>query len=174
MNLIDYQNRILEKVKKLKYLKDQFLLEEHTNIRQVVSQRDPVWIEPQVGYRIKLSVDYLRTSDDAFQIIRKLATRQKDASKRLKQIAGAIPEEYLDGQSQMINTVNLQEVHNTFIASGTHLFYFVMSYRYHKEVTRDEKLIIFCQLASQYADELHFTDIYEQSGEVEYPLIYAK
>lgn len=174
LNLIDYQNRILEKVKKLKYLKDQFLLEEHTNIRQIVSQRDPVWIEPQVGYRIKLSIDYLRTSDDAFRIIQKLAVRQKDASKRLKQIAGAIPEEYLNGQSQMIDTVNLQEVHNTFIASGTHLFYFVMSYRYRKEVTRDEKLIIFCQLASQYADELHFTDIYEQSGEVEYPLIYAK
>lgn len=174
LNLIDYQNRILEKVKKLKYLKDQFLLEEHTNIRQIVSQRDPVWIEPQVGYRIKLSIDYLRTSDDAFRIIQKLAVRQKDASKRLKQIAGAIPEEYLNGQSQMIDTVNLQEVHNTFIASGTHLFYFVMSYRYRKEVTRDEKLIFFCQLASQYADELHFTDIYEQSGEVEYPLIYAK
>ena len=33
LNLIDYQNRILEKVKKLKYLKDQFLLEEHTSIR---------------------------------------------------------------------------------------------------------------------------------------------
>ena len=28
LNLIDYQNRIFEKVKKLKYLKDQFLLEE--------------------------------------------------------------------------------------------------------------------------------------------------
>jgi len=41
-------------------------------------------------------------------------------------------------------------------------------------VTRGEKLIFFCQLASQYADELRFTDTYEISDEVEYPLIYAK
>lgn len=174
LNLIDYQNRILEKVKKLKYLKDQFLLEEHTDIRQVISQKNPVWMEPQVGYRIKLSIDYLRTSDEALQLMRKLAARQKNSSRGMKQLADAIPEEYLDGQSQRIDSVNLQEVHNAFLASSAHLFYFVMNYRYRKEVTRSEKLIFFCQLASQYADELHFTDTYEVSGEVEYPLIYSR
>ena len=81
------------------------------------------------------------------------------------------PEGYLDGQSQMIDTVNVQEVHNSFMASSTHLFSLVMNYRYRKEVTRGEKLIFFCQLASQYADELRFTDTYEISDEVEYPLI---
>ena len=43
-----------------------------------------------------------------------------------------------------------------------------------KEKKSGEKLIFFCQLASQYADELRFTDTYEISDEVEYPLIYAK
>ena len=174
LNLIDYQNRIFEKVKKLKYLKDQFLLEEHTSIRSVAAQKNPVWMEPQVGYRIKLSIDNLRTSDEAFQILKKLVARQKNSPKGMKQLADAIPEGYLDGQSQMIDTVNLQEVHNSFMASSTHLFSFVMNYRYRKEVTRGEKLIFFCQLASQYADELRFTDTYEISDEVEYPLIYAK
>lgn len=174
LNLIDYQNRILEKVKKLKYLKDQFLLEEHTDIRQVVAQKNPVWMEPQVGYRIKLSIDNLRTSDEAFQLMKKLAARQKNSSRGMKQLADAIPEEYLDGQSQTIDSVNLQEVHNAFMASSAHLFYFVMNYRFRKEVTRGEKLIFFSQLASQYADELHFTDTYETSGEVEYPLIYSR
>ena len=42
----------------------------------------------------------------------------------MKQLADAIPEGYLDGQSQMIDTVNLQEVHNSFMASSTHLFSF--------------------------------------------------
>lgn len=174
LNLIDYQNRILEKVKKLKYLKDQFLLEEYTDIRQIVAQKNPVWMEPHVGYRIKLSIDHLRTSDEAFQILKKLAMRQKNSVRGKNQLAEAIPEGYLDGQSQMLDAVNLQEVHNAFIASGTHLFYFVMNYRYRKDVTRNEKLIFFCQLASQYADQLHFTDSYEAVGEVEYPLIYAK
>lgn len=174
LNLIDYQNRILEKAKKLKYLKDQFLLEEYTNIRQVLSQKNPVWMESQTGYRIKLSIDCLRTSDDAFQVIRKLASRQKSISKGMKQVAEPIPEEYLGEQSQVIDTVNLQEVHNAFMASGTHLFYFVMNYSYRKKVSRNEKLVFFCQLASQFADELLFTTTYEVSDDVEYPLIYAQ
>lgn len=174
LNLIDYQNRILEKVKRLKYLKDQFLLEEHTDIRQILAQKNPVWMEPQVGYRVKLSIENLRTSDEAFLLIRKLTAKQKNVSQGLKQIAEAIPAEYLSDQSQTIDTVNLQEIRNAFMASGSHLFYFVMNYHYRQEVPRSEKLIYFCQLASQYADELRFTDVYETSVEVEYPLIYAK
>lgn len=174
LNLIDYQNRIFEKIRKLKYLKDQFLLEENTNIRQVLSGRNPVWMEPQINYRIKLSVDALRTSDEAFQIIRKLAARQKIRKNTLKNLAAPIPEGYLDGQSEVVDMVNLQEVYNAFEASGAHLFYFVMNYRYCKDVTSEDKLIYFCQLASQYADKLNFTECYEHSGEVEYPIIYPK
>lgn len=174
LNLIDYQNRIFEKIRKLKYLKDQFLLEENTNIRQVLSGRNPVWMEPQINYRIKLSVDALRTSDEAFQIIRKLAARQKIRKNTLKNLAAPIPEGYLDGQSEVVDMVNLQEVYNAFEASGAHLFYFVMNYRYCKDVTSEDKLIYFCQLASQYADKLNFTEGYEHSGEVEYPIIYPK
>lgn len=51
LNLIAYQNRIFEKVRRLKYLRDQFLIEEKTDIRQVVSMRNPVWMEPQTKDR---------------------------------------------------------------------------------------------------------------------------
>ena len=130
LNLIDYQNRIFEKVKKLKYLSEQFLLEENTNIRQLMSQKNPVWIEPQASYRIKLSIDTLRTSDEAFELIKKLANRQKNKFKGSRLLAEAIPEGYLNAQAQQIDTVNLQEVHNAFMASGNHLFYFVINYKF--------------------------------------------
>lgn len=42
LNMIEYQNRIFEKVRKLKYLKGQFLLEENTNIKQVLAERNHV------------------------------------------------------------------------------------------------------------------------------------
>jgi hypothetical protein len=54
--MIDYQNRIFEKVKKLKYLKDQFRWEEATDVRQVIATRNAVWMEPQPKYYIKLSI----------------------------------------------------------------------------------------------------------------------
>lgn len=46
LHQIEYQNRIWIKVRQLKYLKDQILLEEETNIRQVLSLQNAVWLEP--------------------------------------------------------------------------------------------------------------------------------
>lgn len=77
LNMIDYQNRIFEKVKKLKYLKDQFRWEEATDVRQVIAARNAVWMEPQPKYYIKLSIDNLRTSDEALQCISLLSEKLK-------------------------------------------------------------------------------------------------
>ena len=165
LNLIAYQNRIFEKVRRLKYLRDQFLLEEKSDIRQQLSLMNPVWMEPQTNYRIKLSVDELRTSATALELIKKVVSRQKNLVRGPKNIAEAIPQEFLEADSEM---------YNAFAASSSHLFRFVMNYRYHKEVDTNGKILYFCQIASQYADGLDFTDTYETDCGVEYPLIYSK
>ena len=174
LNLIAYQNRIFEKVRRLKYLRDQFLLEENTDIRRVIGEKNPVWMEPQPNYRIKLSLSNLHTSEVALELIRKVMSRRKQDSRGPRNVAGAIPESYLSQAGEVMDRVNLQEVFNAFAASGTHLFRFVMNYSYGKSVAEEDKLLFFCQLASQYADELDFTDRYESTSEVEYPLIYLR
>ena len=174
LNLIAYQNRIFEKVRKLKYLRDQFLLEANTDIKRMLAERNPVWMEPSASYRIKLSIDNLRNSTDATELIRKVMARRKDKTKGPQNVAEAIPPEYLSEAGELFDAINLQEVFNAFSASGTHLFRFVMSYSYPKQVSEGEKVLFFCQIASQYADSLDFTDRYESTADVEYPLIYAK
>lgn len=64
-------------MKKLKYLKDQFRWEESTDVRQVIATRNAVWMEPQPKYYIKLSIDNLRTSDEALQCINILSEKLK-------------------------------------------------------------------------------------------------
>ena len=54
LNLIDYQNRIFEKVKKLKYLKDQFLLEEHTSIRSALAVTSK--LEPAIVMGLSVTI----------------------------------------------------------------------------------------------------------------------
>ena len=182
LNMIDYQSRILEKVRKLKYLKDQFLLEESTDIREMLSKTNPVWIEPQTNYRIKLSLENLRTSDEAMQAIRKLASKHKEKKVRLSNVAAAIPEQFLSGGSERLDAVDLQEVYNAFCTSGEQLFRFIMNSNGSEkfgvgaiqEATEEERLVYFCQLVSQYADELNITDKYERWGDIEYPVIRVK
>lgn len=174
LNMIEYQNRIFEKVRKLKYLKEQFLLEENSDIKQVLAARNHVWMEPQVNYRIKLSINYLRNSDEALVLIKKLAAKLKNRGDKSKAVAGAIPAEYLESKSEVINQVNLREVYNSFVASGEHLFAFVMNYSYKKMVSTEDKLVFFCQIASEYAENLNFTDRYQCTDKVEYPLVFPK
>lgn len=154
LNMIDYQNRIFEKVKKLKYLKDQFRWEEATDVRQVITTRNAVWMEPQPKYYIKLSIDNLRTSDEALQCISILSEKlKKGKGRRLDSLAEPIPDDYLKGNRQKLEAVNLQEIYNAFSASSTHLFAFVMNYQYDKKQSREDKLVYFCQIASQYVDK---------------------
>lgn len=136
--------------------------------------RNPVWIEPQTNYRIKLLVDNLRTSAVALEIIRKIISKRKNLAKDPKNIADAIPQEYMKTEGEVLDQINLQEIYNAFSASSSHLFKFAMSYNYHKKLSTDDKILFFAQIASQYAEGLNFTDKYETSHNVEYPLIYSR
>lgn len=175
LNLIDYQNRIFEKVKKLKYLKDQFRWEDSTDVRQLLSARNAVWMEPQPKYFIKLSIDNLRTSDEALQCIRSLSERLlKRAAGVRGNIADPIPEDFLKKKQRTISAININELFNAFSASSAALFQFVMSYNYKHRTTFEDRLVCFCQVASQYTDRLRFTGEYKIDDGVEYPVIFAK
>lgn len=69
LNLIEYQNRLFEKVQKLKYLRDQLLLESNTDIKAKMTVRNPVWMEPRPRYPLKVSLSMLRTSDLGLKVL---------------------------------------------------------------------------------------------------------
>lgn len=174
LNLIEYQNQLIQKIRQLKYLKDQLILEENTNVMAMLSERNPLWMEPQISYRIKLSIDMIRNSDEVFQLVRKVMGKRKQSDGKLRNVAQALPISYLEQQVKVIETINPQEIHNAFAVSGDHLFSFIMKYHYQKEMLMEDKLVLFCQLASQYVEDLQFTGHYETLFNVEYPVIYAK
>ena len=174
LNLIEYQNRIFEKVRKLKYLRDQFRLEDSTDIRRVLNDKNPVWMEPHVSYRIKLSVNALHNSENTLELIKKIISRHRDKLKVRQTMAEPIPEEYLREHAEINNAVSLQEIYNAFAASGTHLFKFVMNYSFSKPVGTGERILYFCQIASMFSDMLDFTDRYESTSDVEYPIVYLR
>ena len=171
---ITYQSRILVKVRQLKYLKDQFELESKTNIREVLAAKDPVCFEPSPTYPLRLSVDYLRSGDDVVESIRKVFVRVKKNGRQAKKIAGNIAGDYLVTQTTEEIFINLEEVKNAFLASGSDLFTFVMTYHFPKEVDIDERITFYCQIISQYYDDCSVTDRYASAYGVEYTLVYPK
>ena len=75
LNRIEYQSRLVKKVRQLKYLKDQFLIEEGTDVKQLMAQTDDVWMEKQPKYITRVSLDFLRNDDAALEILGNIRSR---------------------------------------------------------------------------------------------------
>lgn len=173
LNLIEYQNRLLQKVQKLKYLRDQMLLDTNTDILAKLQVRNPVWMEPRLRYRLKVSLSMLRNSEEGLKVLKDIAKGKKNSRLKKGNLAEPLTEDELTEQQQIQQMVDVGEVKNAFMASGDNLFHFVMNYSGYRIKMDDEaKLVLFCQIATQYLDELQVGDEYRQQGEIEYPIIY--
>ena len=175
LNLIEYQNRLFEKVQKLKYLRDQMLLETNTDIKAKMDARNPVWMEPRPRYTLKVSLSMLRTTDLGLKILQDVAKGKSNNRLRKGNLAEPLTKEELTEQQQVMQMVDVSEVKTAFMASGDNLFHFVMNYSgYRKTMTEEEKLVLFCQIAAQYLDELSISEERSLYGDIEFPLIYPK
>ena len=173
LNLIEYQNRLLQKVQKLKYLRDQMLLDTNTDILAKLQVRNPVWMEPRPRYRLKVSLSMLRNSEEGLKVLKDIAKGKKNSRLKKGNLAEPLTEDELTEQQQIQQMVDVGEVKNAFMASGDNLFHFVMNYSGYRIKMDDEaKLVLFCQIATQYLDELQVGDEYRQYEEIEYPIIY--
>lgn len=173
LNLIEYQNRLLQKVQKLKYLRDQMLLDTNTDILAKLQVKNPVWMEPRPRYTLKVSLSMLRNSEEGLKVLKDIAKGKGNSRLKKGNLAEPLTEDELTEQQQILQTVDVGEVKNAFMASGDNLFHFVMNYSgYRIKMDEEAKLVLFCQITTQYLDELHVGDEYRQQGGIEYPIIY--
>lgn len=173
LNLIEYQNRLFQKVQKLKYLRDQMLLETNTDIQAKLQTRNPVWMEPRPRYTLKVSLSVLRNSEEGLKVLQYIAKGKGNSRLKKGNLAEPLTTDELTEQQQTLPMVDIGEVKNAFMASGDNLFHFVMNYSGYRMPMNDEaKLVLFCQIATQYLDELHVNEEYRQYGGIEYPIIY--
>jgi len=174
LNQIKHQGKFIEKLRKLKYLKDQFRIVSETDLKQVLSNKNQVIFEKRTTEPLNLSIDFLRDDENAFEIIKKVAKRNIDKLNYKPLIAESISDEFLENSIEEEVMINFDEVRNRFIATSDNLFNFVMNYDFLKEVSFDERVTLFCQIASQYEQEFKFEQEYETHNSIEYALVYPK
>lgn len=117
----------------------------------------------------------LRNTDEGLRILQKVAAGKGNSRLKKGELAEPLTLEDLQVEAQVRQTVDASEVKNAFMASSDNLFHFVMNYgNYRKSMDEEEKLVLFCQIATQYLDELAVEDNYQTMGNIEYLLIYSK
>lgn len=172
LNLIEYQNRLLKKLRRVKYLRDQMVMESQTNVNQVLNSISPLWMENRPKYTLKLSLDFLRNTDEGLDALKALSARIKTGVVASKRKAEPLTSEFMDKAEKVLDSVNTLEMKNAFLASGEDLYTFIRNYNYHKTLEREAKLVLFCQIASQYLPELNVCDNFALDNDIEYPLIF--
>lgn len=173
INQIKYQNKFIEKLKQLKYLRDQFEIKHKTNIREVLLQNNALVFETKPTYRLKLSIDNL-LKDENVETIKKVRKRYHSAIHPLKQAAVNLTEKDLALEDENEIFIDLYMVRNDFKQSGNHLFGFLMHYQFVREVTFEERVTVFCQIISMFENELVLSDNFLKQGSIEYAVVYPK
>jgi hypothetical protein len=172
INQIEQQSVLLKKIRRLKYLKDQLTWREDTNVVRILGDDNPLWMEKRPYNRIFLSIEMLRSNEEAYALIRKIAG--KTQVRRLSRTeADPLDESFMNEHIEEVASVNTTELWNAFKAQGQHLFAFIRNYAYHQPRTLSDHIILYCQMATQHSDELRMTDVYERFENIEYALIYA-
>ena len=173
INQVKYQSRFIEKIRQLKYLRDQYEIKHKTNIKEVLSGNHTLAFEPKPSYSLKLSLDRLPL-DDVYSLIRKVIKRYKTGVNPKKIVADNFSKEELMLDTENEIHIDLYEIKNRFAFSETDLFEFVSDYKFPRELTFDERVTVYCQMVSIFDDGFEITEQFERNQHVEYALVYYK
>lgn len=173
LNQIDLQNQLYKKIRKLKYLQDQFVIKEETNLLHVLNGRNPLWMETRQYNKIRLSLNKLQENEQITGLLRKIAQRN-GLQKMARTESEPLSVDDLKEHIKEINEVDPLEIWNAFCAQGNNLFDFLLTFDYKKALTIEEYAALFCQLIILHPDECEISEKYNTYKDIEYPIVYAK
>ena len=174
LNRIEYQSRLVKRVRQLKYLRDQFMIEQATNVKELAVQTNGVWMEKQPKYVTRVSLDFLRNEDTALEILDNIRRRLTKKANVKSRLAEKIDVSYLKEQTETTRAFNHQEFLNGFMAQSSDLFYYIWNYSFAEALDKELRLVLFLQMASQYPEQMRYTTESKIIDNIEYPIIYPQ
>ncbi len=183
LNQIKSQVILVEKIRRVKYLQDQFELRAKSNLAEVLEREHSILLEGTAPSSFKLSINYLNT-DEARPIILKVIKNLQHRETIRSNEAGAFSDEDLASQSMYQETISLEETVGNYIQAQTEamwkdataqpedLFSFLMRYPFRQEVSEEERTTLFCQIVSLYESQFRISEEFGIYKNYEYARIY--
>lgn len=175
-DIIDYLSQIraqvsfTRKLRRVKYLREQFELLEQTNVREVVEADQSVVLEGVQPTLFKVSIPYLQT-DEALEVILKVADGLRPERIVRRQELGALSAEQMESEPVGETAIDTRKLMDQFAQGDTDLFSFVMHYGFQSQLDFEARVTLFCRLLSLYEQELEITNQFGHTDQVEYAII---
>ncbi|MCT4615357.1 MAG: hypothetical protein N4A49_10840 [Marinifilaceae bacterium] len=174
LNQIKHQGNFIEKLRKVKYLKDQFTLRVETNIDKIVEKQTAQIYEKSTKYPVNLSTDFLTTDSYAHELIRKISAKHKINARIKPDIAENINADYLNQETITDRIIDPEDLKNSFVQTSYELYDFLSNFNYGRKLEQGEILSLFCQLVSRFDNEFNITGEYKIVDQYELAIIYPK
>lgn len=174
LNQIKCQTNVVEKIRRIKYLKDQLTIESTTDINDLLLVNNPIIFESNSSKSLNLSLEFLATDEEAFSVIKKIASNNISLCNSRLSIAENISTEYLETAQEEQISIDLEEIRDAFLISDNNLFDFLIKYNFLMDVSFDERVTLYCQMVSQYDNDFIISDDFQTENNIEYNMIYPK
>ena len=183
LNQIKSQVILVEKIRRVKYLQDQFELRAKSNLAEVLEREHSILLEGTAPSSFKLSINYLNTAEARPIILKVMKNLQHRETIRSNE-AGAFSDEDLASQSMYQETISLEETVGNYIQAQTEamwkdataqpedLFSFLMRYPFRQEVSEEDRTTLFCQIVSLYESQFRISEEFGIYKNYEYARIY--
>lgn len=177
--ILDFLNRIrqdslvFKHIQKIKLLKDQLLLSDKSTFIDVISKDNSLQFQNEIRFSTPLSLEYIQ-SEESYETLLRISSKLKKHLSIDEKSSGVIRNEFLNGKDKNHYVVDSNKLKENFLSRGGDLFEFINNYHFEKELSFDEKVTLFCKLASQFRNEFYISDSYIKIMNVEYALITPK
>lgn len=187
LNRIEAEQRLTEKIRRIKYLKDQLVWESGTDVIWALQTHRPAFLEKRPWYNCLPSLESLVNTPDGIAALKETHAVLKNPVCRRKVDPEPLSPAELSRGPVVKDTLNTFEVRNAFLGSSQDLMTFLQEREDALSSVRDradtperapslseERLTLFCRLAVEFDEDFRITQEYREAGGYSYPLIFAR
>jgi len=174
LNYIEKRAAVVDRVLRLKMLKDKHYLQEQTNFHWLAQRNDDLPLMKIEPLRSRLSIADLQEDEPMHEMVLRVRAKLKHWNQVAQNRAGEMPKSVFSDEELAEHRINLFALKNSFLKRSGDLFSFVMEYDFKEPMGDVQRIGVFCQLASRFAEELRFSDDMRSVEGLEVAMIYGK
>ena len=174
LNKIEAEQKLVEKVRRVKYLKDQLVWERQTDVLFLLQRHRPAFLEKRPKYGCLPSLEAVTGSADGLAALKEVHAALRHPTLRQRTVGQPLRAEDLSRRPIVRDELSTWELRSAFLGSSQDLMSFLEGCRFTAPVAPEDRLTLFCRIASEYPEDLRIGPERAESANYCYPLIYPK
>lgn len=172
LNKIEAEQKLVEKVRRVKYLKDQLVWERQTDVLFVLQTHRYAFLEKRPKYGCLPSLEEVTGSADGLAALKEAHTALRHPALKVKTVGVPLTAEDLSRPPAVRDELSTWEFRSSFLGSSKDLMSFLQERA--SSLAEKERLTLFCRIASEFPEDLRIGPEEAESATYCYPLIYAR